>query len=70
MTFLFYTADGYTQDLELNDTENCQIIGISNGSTLSQAYSNLIEENSYILTNKYKNIMALELKSDKIFYIK
>ena len=55
--FMFYTMDGYTQDTELNETNNCQLLGFSNGKDVNDAYNNLVKENFYMLKHNYKNIM-------------
>lgn len=64
--YLFYTTDGYTQDTEFKDTENCQMLGISMGENIMQAYSNLINANNYILGHNYNNILGYEIVGEPV----
>ncbi len=36
--FMFYTSDGFTQDNQGKDIENCQILGWGKGKILNEAY--------------------------------
>lgn len=64
--YLFYTIDGYTQDTEFKDTENCQMLGISMGENITNAYSNLINTNNYILEHNYNNIIGYEIIGEPV----
>lgn len=60
MKFVFYTTDGFTQDLKNNDIENCQILGFAKGKNVSEAYNNLLLENNYLKNYSFNNILAIE----------
>lgn len=64
--YLFYTTDGYTQDLQLRETENCQLLGIALGNNVGTAYDTLIKENNFIVEHSYQHIMAYEVIGDII----
>lgn len=64
--YIFYTNDGFSQDKNLQNTENCQILGLSQGENVKHAYDNLIKENDYILSHNYENIMAYEINGELI----
>lgn len=59
--YIFYTTDGFTQDLQLNETENCQLLGTGEGINVTKAYEDLFIKNMYIKKHAYKNIMAYEI---------
>lgn len=59
--YMFYTTDGYTQDNQLKETENCQLLGIGKGGNITEAYNNLLNENNYIKSHNYENIKAYEV---------
>ena len=46
--FIFYTTEGFTQDPNGNDIENCQMLGIAKGKDKVEAKDNLIKENPWI----------------------
>ena len=64
--YVFYTTDGYSQDSKLKETENCQIIGFSQGKDVMEAYDNLLKDNLYIQEFQYESIMANEIIGDTI----
>lgn len=64
--YIFYTTDGYTQDSQLNETENCQVLGFSVGEDAKKAYENLIKEYKYIQKHNYENIIAYEVVGEHI----
>lgn len=47
--FIFYTTEGFTQDPNGNDIENCQMLGIAKGEDKVEAKDNLLEENPWII---------------------
>lgn len=59
--YIFYTTDGFTQDSQLNETENCQLLGTGEGVNVTKAYEDLLIKNMYIKKHSYKNIMAYEI---------
>ena len=60
MKYIFYTTDGFTQDLKNKDIENCQILGFAKGKNVSEAYNNLLLENNYLKNYSFNNILAME----------
>jgi len=68
-TFIFYTIDGFTFDIDGNPTENCQILGWGSGEDPQDAFSNFLKENEYILDLKFEDIRCQELKRDKVYYL-
>ncbi len=63
--FIFITQEGLTQAPNLEDIENLQVLGITNGETSRQAFENLLEENDWIRDSDYTEAQGFELKSDK-----
>ena len=47
--FIFYTTEGFTQDPNGNDIENCQVLGIASGKDQVEAKDNLIKDNPWII---------------------
>lgn len=66
MKYVFYTTDGFTQDLNNKDIENCQILGFAKGNSVSEAYNNLLLENNYLKNYSFHNILALETNGTPI----
>ena len=66
--FIFYTNEGFTEDKHNRLTENCQILGWSEGKTAEEAFEKLLQENEYVKEWNFDNIMCQELVSDKIYY--
>lgn len=46
--YLFYTTEGFTQDPNGNDVENCQVLGRTFGRNEDEAKCNLLKENPWI----------------------
>ncbi len=46
--YIFYTDEGYTQDTNGNEIENCQVIGSAFGENKEEAKTNLLRENPWI----------------------
>ncbi|MBE6331053.1 MAG: hypothetical protein E7070_01925 [Bacteroidales bacterium] len=46
--FVIYTTEGFTQDPNGNDIENCQMLGEACGNNLDEAKDNLLKENPWI----------------------
>lgn len=66
MKYVFYTTDGFTEDMNNKSIENCQILGFANGSSIEGAYNNFLLENGYLKDYTYHNILALEIKGTPI----
>ncbi len=63
--YIFYSTDGETKDKNLQDIENCQILGWASGINEQDAFNNLKKENRNI---DFENICCQELVSDKVYY--
>ena len=46
--YIFYTAEGFTQDPNGDDMENCQVLGRAFGENAEIARDNLLRENPWI----------------------
>lgn len=46
--YIFYTTEGFTQDPNGNDVENCQLLGRSFGINSDDALHNLLTNNEWI----------------------
>lgn len=64
--FIFFTSDGFTQNKNGNETENCQILGWADGETPQEAFLVLIAENNSIKQSNYDGIQYQDTKSNKI----
>lgn len=67
--FLFATSDGFTQDMENSDTENCQVLGCAEGLDLADALNGFKRQNAWINDYKYENIHGYELLDVKELHI-
>lgn len=47
--YIIYTTEGFTQDPNGNDIENCQMLGIAKGKDKVEAKENLIKDNPWII---------------------
>ena len=47
--FIIYTTEGFTQDTNGNDIENCQMLGIAKGKDKLEAKDNLLKDNPWII---------------------
>ncbi len=64
-TYIFYTSEGFTQDNNLIDTENCQILDWQKGKDEKEAFENFKKENPHI---SFRNIKCQELANEKVYY--
>lgn len=64
--YLFYTTDGFTQNASLQETENCQLLGIGLGNNIEQAFDDFLNSNDYIHQQDYEKIMAYEVIGNPI----
>lgn len=69
--YICYTTDGFTQDSNGNEVENCQVLGISWGMNEKEARYNLLKENPWIKKAGYdmasmrvKQLLTDEQKAD------
>ncbi len=66
--FIFYTAEGFTEDNKHRPVENCQILGWSKGETPQEAFSNLLKENKSLREMDFNEITCQELVSEEVYY--
>lgn len=66
--FLFYTSDGFTQDIDGKDVENCQILGWGEGVDLESATQDFNVNHLYLNEYKYENILVQEMMTDNKNY--
>ncbi len=65
--FIFLTHEGLTKTPQHVDIENLQVLGITSGSNEKEAFGNLMKENTYLEHTGYKEVLAMELVSEKQF---
>lgn len=66
-SYLFYTSDGFTYDSNHQEANNLQILGHGEGNTVLQAFECFKENQDYIKTQAYKNVMAVQTIGNTIF---
>lgn len=64
--FIFFTKEGYTYDPKNKKITNMQILGSSEGEDILEAFKNFKENQSYLSTFSFKEIIALEYVGDFI----
>ena len=64
--FMFYTRDGFTQDNQGKDIENCQILGWGKGTNLNEAYEAFGVENDYLNKYDFSTITGVEVLEEAI----
>ncbi len=63
--FIFYTSEGFTDDNNFEQLENCQVLGWQEGKDEKEAFVNFKKENPNL---KFKEICCQELVNDKVYY--
>ena len=65
-SYIFITTEGYTYQPNSEsiepDIENCQVIGLAEGTDIDNAFENLLRENEYLLETSFDEIIGYELK--------
>lgn len=51
--YIFYTTEGFTQDPEGEEVENCQLIGRAFGNDENEAKNNLLKENPWLKEHSF-----------------
>lgn len=64
--FIFLTSEGQTTAPNLEDIENLQVLGITNGYNSREAFNRLLQENAWIKEAGYKEVMVMELKNEEV----
>ncbi|MCK4905367.1 hypothetical protein KAS42_03895 [bacterium] len=64
--YIFYTSEGFTENNNFEQVENCQILDWQNGKDEKEAFENFKKENPSI---DFEKICCQELANDKIYYL-
>jgi hypothetical protein len=64
--YIFYTNEGFTQDSNGNEFDNCQILGWVRGNNPNEAFEKLKKENEHL--EYFQNISCQELADEKVYY--
>ena len=64
--YLFLTRDVFTYDASDNQTNNLQLLGTGAGNEIFEAFISFKYNQSYILKQSFKNIIAVEYVGDFI----
>jgi len=64
--FIFFTNDGDTYDNLHKPTNNMQVLGDANGDNIDEAFKCFKINQSYLSTQEYKNVMAIQTVGDVI----
>ncbi|OQY38144.1 MAG: hypothetical protein B6226_04050 [Candidatus Cloacimonetes bacterium 4572_65] len=76
--YIFITIEGTTfqphSDSVIPDVENSQVIGFAEGIDADEAFSTLLNDNSYLQKSSFNEVIAYQLSDDshqdkKKFYI-
>ena len=51
--YIFYTTEGFTQDQDGEEVENCQLIGRAFGNDENEAKNNLLKENPWLKEHSF-----------------
>ena len=63
--YIFYTSEGFTENQNGENTENCQILGWQRGKDEKDAFKKFQKNFNNI---NFKSICCQELASEKVFY--
>ena len=65
-TFIFLTEEGYTYEPsdENRCIENLQVLGFADGVNATQAFSNLISENTWLKETSFSSVFSYPLGKD------
>jgi len=61
--YVLITPDGFTQDMEGADVENCQVLGCAEGRDFGEAFKKFNRENAWFSGFKFENIKGYEVMS-------
>jgi hypothetical protein len=65
-SFIFFTQEGYTQDLNHTDVNNMQILGDGTGNNVVEAFTSFKRNQTYLSEFAFKEVIALEYVGDFI----
>ena len=57
--YIFYTTEGFTQDPDGEEVENCQLIGSAFGNDENEAKNNLLKENPWLKEHSFDKEMVI-----------
>lgn len=63
--YIFYTSEGFVEDNNFEQIENCQILGWEEGENEKEAFENFKKEN---LNTEFKETYCQELVNGKVYY--
>lgn len=63
--YIFYTSEGFTEDKNCKNTENCQILGWQSGENEQDAFKRF--QKNHII-DEFETVCCQELASEKVFY--
>lgn len=64
--YIFFTRDGFTYDSLNKETNNMQLLGHGEGDSVIEAFDNFKTQQSYISSQSYINVMAMQTIGDVI----
>ena len=67
--FIFLTQEGLTKTPDNADIDNLQVLGVVSGESEKLAFENLLKENDYLLNADYDEVVAMELVSEKQYFL-
>ena len=59
--YLIYTAQGWTEDPNGNEVDNCQILGRAEGYDKDEALDNFLKNNPWVENDGYDDFMLVQL---------
>jgi hypothetical protein len=65
--FLFFTKEGSTYEPNGTKSQNLQILGDAEGLNILDAFKNLKQNQPYLKSSSYKDVMAIETVGDVIY---
>lgn len=65
--YIIYTTEGFTQDPNGNDIDNCQVLGRAYGNNPEEAENNLLKDNPWIIEAGFdkSEFTTVQLLSDE-----
>lgn len=67
--YIFLTGEGRTLTPENDDIDNLQVVAFGNGESSREAWNNIVLRESFVASFCFKNIIAMELKEDKMEFM-
>lgn len=67
-TYIFYTADGFTENGYGEEIENCQVLDWVTGDDVNKAFQIFKKKNKYLLSEGFHDVMCQEVKRGEVYY--